>query len=134
MRIPLVAGRRRRPGITDVDSHPSTTGQRGHLTPRDRTLPRLPVDKRTLGRVYTGPGGHQHRPSMLITLTLGGPGAVHTAPGAGAACGISLQIEPGHSSPALIRSAYGHLIGAIGRQAAEATASLVPRQRRASTG
>jgi integrase len=58
---------------------------------------------------------------------------------------ISLQLEAGvsetviamrvgHTSPELIRSTYGHLIGTIGRRAAEATASLVPRQRKASVG
>jgi integrase len=52
---------------------------------------------------------------------------------------ISLQLEAGvsetiiamrigHTSPALIRSTYGHLIGTVGRRAAEATAALVPRQ------
>jgi integrase len=50
---------------------------------------------------------------------------------------ISLQLEAGvsetiiamrvgHTSPALIRSTYGHLIGTVGQRAAEATASLVP--------
>jgi hypothetical protein len=34
----------------------------------------------------------------------------------------------GHTSPALIRSTYGHLIGTVGQRAAEATASLVPRK------
>jgi hypothetical protein len=52
---------------------------------------------------------------------------------------ISLQLEAGvsetiiamrigHTSPALIPSTYGHLIGTVGRRAAEATAALVPRQ------
>lgn len=52
---------------------------------------------------------------------------------------ISLQLEAGvsetviamrvgHTSPELIRSTYGHLIGTIGQRAAEATASLVPRR------
>jgi integrase len=51
---------------------------------------------------------------------------------------VSLQLEAGvsetiiamrigHTSPALIRSTYGHLIGTVGRRAAEATAALVPR-------
>jgi integrase len=58
---------------------------------------------------------------------------------------ISLQLEAGvsetiiamrvgHTSPELIRSTYGHLIGTIGRRAAEATASLVPRQRQSGAG
>jgi integrase len=52
---------------------------------------------------------------------------------------ISLQLEAGvsetiiamrvgHTSPELIRSTYGHLIGTIGKRAAEATAALVPRK------
>src|SRR5262249_46510838 len=52
---------------------------------------------------------------------------------------ISLQLEAGvsetviamrvgHTSPALIKSTYGHLIGTVGQRAAEATASLVPRK------
>jgi hypothetical protein len=52
---------------------------------------------------------------------------------------ISLQLDAGesetviamlvgHTSPALIRSTYGHLIGTVGQRAAEATASLVPRK------
>jgi integrase len=51
---------------------------------------------------------------------------------------ISLQLEAGvsetviamrvgHTSPALIRSTYGQLIGTVGKRAAEATAALVPR-------
>jgi integrase len=52
---------------------------------------------------------------------------------------ISLQLEAGvsetiiamrvgHTSPTLIRSTYGHLIGTVGQRAAEATAALVPRR------
>lgn len=54
---------------------------------------------------------------------------------------ISLQLEAGvsetiiamrvgHTSPALIRSTYGHLIGTVGQRAAEATAALVPMKGR----
>jgi integrase len=54
---------------------------------------------------------------------------------------ISLQLEAGvsetviamrvgHTSPALVRSTYGHLIGTIGQRAAEATAALVPRSQK----
>jgi integrase len=38
-----------------------------------------------------------------------------------------IAMRVGHSSPALIRSTYGHLIGTVGKRAAEATAALVPR-------
>lgn len=43
-------------------------------------LPRLPVSKDTLGRVYTGRDGKTHRPSTLLTLTLPGRGEVHAIP------------------------------------------------------
>jgi len=33
-------------------------------------LPRLPVDDRTVGRVFTSPDGREFRPSMFLTLTL----------------------------------------------------------------
>ncbi len=39
-----------------------------------------------------------------------------------------IAMRVGHTSPALIRSTYGHLIGTVGQRAAEATAALVPRQ------
>ncbi len=42
-----------------------------------------------------------------------------------------IAMRVGHTSPALIRSTYGHLIGTIGKRAAEATASLVPLKRAA---
>ena len=82
--------------IVEVEDALSRTGLRGHLTPPDRKakerkkrstkrrqdtpeLPRLPVDDRTVGRAYTGRGGRVHRPSMLLTLTLGSYGPVHSA-------------------------------------------------------
>jgi integrase len=39
-----------------------------------------------------------------------------------------IAMRVGHTSPALIRSTYGHLIGTVGQRAAEATAELVPRR------
>jgi hypothetical protein len=33
-----------------------------------------------------------------------------------------------HTSPALVRSTYGHLIGTVGQRAADTTAALVPRK------
>jgi hypothetical protein len=82
-------------GIAEVDEAIAATGLRGHLTPESRTpkprktrstrrrsdtpeLPQLPVDDRTVGRAYTGRAGKTHRPSMLLTLTLGSYGPVHT--------------------------------------------------------
>jgi integrase len=44
---------------------------------------------------------------------------------------IVIAMRTGHSSTSLIRSTYGHLIGGVGQQAAEAAAALVPRKRRA---
>nr|MDT0658963.1 replication initiation protein [Micromonospora sp. DSM 115978] len=82
-------------GIAELDEALSTTDLRGHLTPRERDdrprrkrstrrrqdapdLPRLPVDPRTVGRAYTGRQGQTYRPSMLVTLTLGSHGPVHS--------------------------------------------------------
>lgn len=82
--------------IAEVDEALAATSLRGHLTPRDRTagerrarstrrrqdtpdLPRLKIDDRTVGRAYAGRDGRTHRPSMLVSLTLGSRGAVHTA-------------------------------------------------------
>jgi integrase len=42
-----------------------------------------------------------------------------------------IAMRVGHTSPSLIRSTYGHLIGTVGQRAAEATASLVPRKGKA---
>lgn len=43
-------------------------------------LPRLPVEKRTVGRAYAGKHGKTYRPSTLLTITLPSYGEVHTAP------------------------------------------------------
>jgi hypothetical protein len=39
-------------------------------------LPRLPMEDRTIGRVYTAPDGKTYRPSMFLTLTLPSYGRV----------------------------------------------------------
>jgi len=39
-------------------------------------LPRLPVDKRTVGSAFTSPAGKTYRPSMFVTLTLPSYGPV----------------------------------------------------------
>jgi integrase len=44
-----------------------------------------------------------------------------------------IAMRVGHTSPALIRSTYGHLIGTVGQRAAEATAALVPRKGKIKT-
>src|SRR5439155_26750054 len=81
---------------TKVEDALSSDGLRGHLTPPARKtkerkkrstkrrqdapeLPRLPVDARTVGRAYAGKDGRVHRPSTLLTLTLGSYGPVHSA-------------------------------------------------------
>jgi hypothetical protein len=82
--------------IRKVENALAQEGLRGHLTPPDRKakarkarstkrrqdtpdLPRMPVDTRTVGRAYAGKRGQLHRPSMLLTLTLGSYGPVHSA-------------------------------------------------------
>jgi hypothetical protein len=50
-------------------------------TKRRQDAPRLPrrkVENRTIGQVFKGKAGKEHRPSMLLTVTLGGFGEVHT--------------------------------------------------------
>ena len=39
-------------------------------------LPGVPVEDRTVGRVFTAPDGKTYRPSMFVTLTLGSYGQV----------------------------------------------------------
>jgi hypothetical protein len=39
-------------------------------------LPRMPIEDRTIGRVYTAPNGRTYRPSMFLTLTLPSYGRV----------------------------------------------------------
>jgi hypothetical protein len=39
-------------------------------------LPRLPMEDRTIGRIFTAPGGKTYRPSMFLTLTLPSYGRV----------------------------------------------------------
>jgi hypothetical protein len=82
--------------ITRVEEALATEGLRGHLTPAERKtkprkarstrrrqdapeLPRLPVQNRTVGRAYAGRDGRTYRPSMLVTLTLGSYGPVHSS-------------------------------------------------------
>ncbi|MEV4757304.1 replication initiator [Micromonospora sp. NPDC049559] len=81
--------------IADLDEELGETSLRGHLTPKEREdrprrkrstrrrqdspdLPRLPVSPKTIGRAYAGRSGKTYRPSMLVTLTLGSHGAVHS--------------------------------------------------------
>lgn len=61
----------------------NTTGRRARSTKRreDATdLPRLPVDARTVGKTYQAKDGKTFQPSMLLTITLPGHGAVHSGP------------------------------------------------------
>lgn len=77
--------------ISDLDHEIERAGVRGRLKtgeqPERRTrstrrrqdvaeLPRRPVDKRTLGKVFTAPDGKTFRPSLFLTLTLDSYGRV----------------------------------------------------------
>jgi len=80
--------------IGQVDEHLADLGIRGKAAPDNRErprrtrstrrrqdvadLPRLPVDKRTVGRTYTAPDGTAWRPSMFLTLTCDTYGRVHS--------------------------------------------------------
>ena len=84
--------------ISDVEAQITTAGLRGRPAPphndsrqegrrRVRStkrrqdapdLPRLPVERHTVGRTYTGHGGQMFRPSMFLTLTLDSYGRVHS--------------------------------------------------------
>ena len=82
-------------GIAELDEHLATKRIRGTLeTPGEEDkqkknrstkrrddvpdLPRIRRSRRTTGKVYTGTDGTQHRPSTLLTITLGSYGPVHT--------------------------------------------------------
>lgn len=43
-------------------------------------LPRLPMDKRTVGTAFTTPDGKTYRPSMFLTITLDSYGPTHRMP------------------------------------------------------
>ena len=80
--------------IGHVDEALADLGVRGKAAPDNRErprrtrstrrrqdvadLPRLPVDKRTVGRTYVAPDGTAWRPSMFLTLTCDTYGRVHT--------------------------------------------------------
>ena len=79
--------------IAEIDAGLAAEGVRGKAAPdnRDRPrrtrstrrrqdapgLPRLPVDKRTVGRAYVAPDGATWRPSMFLTLTCDSYGRVN---------------------------------------------------------
>ncbi|KJE20051.1 hypothetical protein FF36_05657 [Frankia torreyi] len=78
--------------IGQVDQELSDLGVRGRIAPEDRDrprrvrstkrrqdapdLPRLPVERRTVGRTFTAPDGTVWRPSMFLTLTCDSYGRV----------------------------------------------------------
>jgi hypothetical protein len=80
--------------IGQIDEHLADLGVRGKIAPDNRErprrarstrrrqdvadLPRLPVEKRTVGRTYTAPDGTAWRPSMFLTLTCDTYGRVLT--------------------------------------------------------
>jgi len=82
-------------GIAEVDEMLSGSRIRGTLprpgkerrpriarsTKRRQDAPALPrrrVENRTVGRIYRSRAGKQHQPSMILTVTLGSFGPVHT--------------------------------------------------------
>jgi len=74
-----------RPPADDDDPEPENEddvndGQRRVRSTRRRQdvpdLPRLPVENRTVGRIFTAPDGKQWRPSMFLTVTLPSYGRV----------------------------------------------------------
>ncbi|WP_374212946.1 replication initiator, partial [Frankia sp. CiP3] len=80
--------------ISQVDAALNDLGVRGKAAPdnRDRprrtrstrrrqdapNLPRLPVDRRTVGRTFTAPDGTVRRPSLFLTLTCDSYGRVNS--------------------------------------------------------
>jgi hypothetical protein len=59
----------------DDDSHRRVRSTRRRRDAPD--LPRLPMEDRTVGRVFTAPNGKTYRPSMFLTLTLPSYGRVN---------------------------------------------------------
>jgi len=62
-----------------ADDNEPESGRRVRSTRRRQgvpDLPKLPMDDRTVGRVYEAPDGKTYRPSMFLTLTLGSYGRV----------------------------------------------------------
>jgi hypothetical protein len=63
----------------ELDSDETTRRVRSTRRRQDvPDLPRVPVEDRTVGRVFTAPDGKTYRPSMFVTLTLGSYGRVTT--------------------------------------------------------
>jgi hypothetical protein len=64
----------------DEDEDPGEDSDRRVRSTRRRQdapdLPRMPMADRTIGRVFTAPGGKTYRPSMFLTLTLPSYGRV----------------------------------------------------------
>ena len=57
-------------------------------------LPRVPAEKRTVGRTFEAPDGTVYRPSMFVTLTLGSYGRVITPVKGKAIAGAGAPVEP----------------------------------------
>lgn len=68
------------PDEDDGQADDDETGDRRVRSTRRRQdapeLPRVPMEDRTVGRVFEGPDGRTYRPSMFLTLTLPGYGRV----------------------------------------------------------
>jgi hypothetical protein len=75
-----LAEARLRGRLTRPERKPKTRRKRSTRRRQDApALPRLPVDKRTVGRIYTDPDGATRRPSTLLTVTLDSYGPVHSS-------------------------------------------------------
>src|SRR5512132_183197 len=64
----------------DEDEDPGEDSDRRVRSTRRRQdapdLPRMPMEDRTIGRIFTAPGGKTYRPSLFLTLTLPSYGRV----------------------------------------------------------
>jgi hypothetical protein len=65
-------------GLGDEDDEPARRVRSTRRRQDAPELPRLPMEDRTIGRVFTTPDGKTYRPSMFLTLTLPSYGRVDT--------------------------------------------------------
>ncbi len=95
-----------RPGRTEDAGTDEDSTRRVRSTRRRQDapdLPRVPMDKRTVGTTFRAPNGKTYRPSMFITLTLDSYGATHRLPYRVAARLVpcSCGVHHGQNSPVL---------------------------------
>ncbi len=84
-------------------------------------LPRVPVEDRTVGRVFTAPDGQEYRPSMFLTLTLpsygpvrrrgpGRPGPLRLPAGRAGCAALPEAGRPVLAEPAPLRRLQGPVL------------------------